>query len=530
MTSAVSRIGTASTSSGRIKRRDRRLRHLPARRQPERGEREPDHLTARVAHEHGGRLARPEVEGEEAEQPRARGRARRRAAGRRSGSSRRRSRRRWRRSRRACPARPSMLSSRLKAFVMPTSQSSADRRRRGRRSRRSRPVGRRRSRSRPRRSGSRASRAAAASAGRRRDRTTKTIGAPPTMPASSHVGVDLAREQAGGDAGDEARVRCRSRRRTASRCSCQRSPDGVRRTVCPTDERSSAQIVSAATGRATMRGERAHRANASTCLLSRCVAVLSGTDVRARCDDSPARHPSLSRCAAGSSHQAGTARVRNVRRPLSRRGRDRADARRPAAGNRREARARSRAGRPWRASRAGTSPTTRSTRTCRSSTATSGWEDKTWRANEHSFSLLLERYVRPGMRVLEVGAAKGWAAQHLVPARRASTSATDILADPKIGLGRGAFYEHRVGPSARAGRRRASAVRRGRPSTSRTASRRSTTRSISARWCARWRASRAAAASSRAERGDAGARPEPARSPIRPRRRGYGINEHVHTL
>jgi SAM-dependent methyltransferase len=77
-----------------------------------------------------------------------------------------------------------------------------------------------------------------------------------------------------------------------------------------------------------------------------------------------------------------------------------------------------------------------------------GWDDKTWRANEHSFSLLLERYVRPGLRVLEVGAAKGWAAQHLVP-RGVEYVGTDILADPNIGIGRGAFYEARVGPFAR---------------------------------------------------------------------------------
>ena len=77
-----------------------------------------------------------------------------------------------------------------------------------------------------------------------------------------------------------------------------------------------------------------------------------------------------------------------------------------------------------------------------------GWEDRTWRANEHSFSLLLERYVRPGMRVLEVGAAKAWAAQHLVPLG-VEYVATDILADPNIGLGRGAFFEARVGPFAR---------------------------------------------------------------------------------
>lgn len=76
-----------------------------------------------------------------------------------------------------------------------------------------------------------------------------------------------------------------------------------------------------------------------------------------------------------------------------------------------------------------------------------GWDDRTWRANEHSFSLLLG-YVRPGMRVLEVGAAKAWAAQHLVP-RGVEYVATDILADPKVGLGRGAFYEQRAGPFAR---------------------------------------------------------------------------------
>jgi SAM-dependent methyltransferase len=74
-----------------------------------------------------------------------------------------------------------------------------------------------------------------------------------------------------------------------------------------------------------------------------------------------------------------------------------------------------------------------------------GWEDRTWGANEHSFSLLLGRYVRPGMRVLEVGAAKCWAAQHLVPLG-VEYVATDILADPNVGLGRGAFYEQRVGP------------------------------------------------------------------------------------
>ena len=76
-----------------------------------------------------------------------------------------------------------------------------------------------------------------------------------------------------------------------------------------------------------------------------------------------------------------------------------------------------------------------------------GWENETWRANEHSFGLLLGR-LRPGMRVLEVGAAKCWGAQWVIP-RGCAYVGTDILADPKVGLGRGRFYEDRVGPFLR---------------------------------------------------------------------------------
>jgi SAM-dependent methyltransferase len=72
------------------------------------------------------------------------------------------------------------------------------------------------------------------------------------------------------------------------------------------------------------------------------------------------------------------------------------------------------------------------------------WDDPVWRSNEHSFGQLLEHYVRPGMLVLEVGAARCWAAQHLLP-RGCEYVGTDILADPVIGLGRGAFYAERVG-------------------------------------------------------------------------------------
>src|SRR5215210_675918 len=77
-----------------------------------------------------------------------------------------------------------------------------------------------------------------------------------------------------------------------------------------------------------------------------------------------------------------------------------------------------------------------------------GWTESVWRANEHSFDVLLDRYVEPGMRVLELGAAKCWGAQHLIP-RGCEYVATDILTDPKIGLGRGAFYEERVGAFGR---------------------------------------------------------------------------------
>jgi SAM-dependent methyltransferase len=73
-----------------------------------------------------------------------------------------------------------------------------------------------------------------------------------------------------------------------------------------------------------------------------------------------------------------------------------------------------------------------------------GWKDRAWGATAHGFELLLERYVHPGMRVLEVGAAKSWASQHLLP-RGCEYVACDLLVDPVIGLGRGGFFERRAG-------------------------------------------------------------------------------------
>jgi len=77
-----------------------------------------------------------------------------------------------------------------------------------------------------------------------------------------------------------------------------------------------------------------------------------------------------------------------------------------------------------------------------------GWEDRAWGATEHGFRLLLERYVRPGDRVLEIGAAKSWASQHLLP-RGCEYVACDLLVDPVIGLGRGTFFEQRAVPYLR---------------------------------------------------------------------------------
>ena len=68
-------------------------------------------------------------------------------------------------------------------------------------------------------------------------------------------------------------------------------------------------------------------------------------------------------------------------------------------------------------------------------------DDLNWLANGHSFQVLLDRYVgdRRSLRVLEVGAAKAWAAPFW-RARDCTYVATDILVDRRIGLGRGAFY------------------------------------------------------------------------------------------
>jgi SAM-dependent methyltransferase len=77
-----------------------------------------------------------------------------------------------------------------------------------------------------------------------------------------------------------------------------------------------------------------------------------------------------------------------------------------------------------------------------------GWADRVWGATEHGFRLLVDRYVRSGDRVLEIGAAKSWAGQHLL-VRGCEYVACDFLVDPVIGLGRGRFFEERAGPYLR---------------------------------------------------------------------------------
>ena len=69
-----------------------------------------------------------------------------------------------------------------------------------------------------------------------------------------------------------------------------------------------------------------------------------------------------------------------------------------------------------------------------------GWDDLNWASNSHSIRCLLDLVGdRRGLVVLELGAAKAWASRFWLE-RGCEYVATDILADARIGLGRGAFY------------------------------------------------------------------------------------------
>jgi uncharacterized protein YbaR (Trm112 family)/SAM-dependent methyltransferase len=76
-----------------------------------------------------------------------------------------------------------------------------------------------------------------------------------------------------------------------------------------------------------------------------------------------------------------------------------------------------------------------------------GWDPvgaADWEATRLSFERLLEAYVQPGMRVLEIGAAKSWAGRYFL-ARGCEYTASDILDDAHIGLGRARFFGARFG-------------------------------------------------------------------------------------
>jgi ubiquinone/menaquinone biosynthesis C-methylase UbiE len=67
-----------------------------------------------------------------------------------------------------------------------------------------------------------------------------------------------------------------------------------------------------------------------------------------------------------------------------------------------------------------------------------------WVATEMSFDHMLRQYVRPGLRVLEVGAAKTWAGHYFVE-RGCEYTGCDLQDDRDIGVGRSRFYRERFG-------------------------------------------------------------------------------------
>lgn len=72
-----------------------------------------------------------------------------------------------------------------------------------------------------------------------------------------------------------------------------------------------------------------------------------------------------------------------------------------------------------------------------------GWDpaaSSNWVGAAYSFHDLLTRFVRPGLRVLEIGAAKTWAG-HYVTERGSTYIGCDIMADAQIGLGRARFFQ-----------------------------------------------------------------------------------------
>lgn len=74
-----------------------------------------------------------------------------------------------------------------------------------------------------------------------------------------------------------------------------------------------------------------------------------------------------------------------------------------------------------------------------------GWDpaaSSNWVGAAYSFHDLLTRFARPGLRVLEIGAAKTWAG-HYFTAQGCTYIGCDLMADPQIGLGRSQFFRER---------------------------------------------------------------------------------------
>ena len=76
-----------------------------------------------------------------------------------------------------------------------------------------------------------------------------------------------------------------------------------------------------------------------------------------------------------------------------------------------------------------------------------GWDPQgasNWEATRLTLEQLFREYLRPGMRVLEVGAAKSWAGHYFLE-RGCEYTACDILDDAYIGIGRARFFAEHFG-------------------------------------------------------------------------------------
>ena len=275
----------------------------------------------------------------------------------------------------------------------------------------------------------------------------KTIAAPPAMPASSHVGsiAPVSRHAP----------------MPASRPRKMPTPpnDGVSCVVPAVARRGGDEAAAEAVAQQhpdRQRGDRegddccdgAHGENGSAGVLS----TLCGRPFRyrvRRARDGPAARaaalPRLPRLARGRGRGAALPRLRRACSRSRTACRGCSTTACPAS---RPSGARSRAGRRWRRRKAGTSPTTRSTRICRTSTATSAGTTRTGARPSTRSRCCSTATCGPACACSRWAAAKAWAPQHLVPLG-CEYVATDILADPVIGLGRGAFYEERVGAFGR---------------------------------------------------------------------------------